>query len=222
MVLGIFGAGGLGREVEIIANKINKIEHKWSEIIFIDDDSSITDVYGTTCMSLADAIKLNSLDLEVVVAVGEPATRQLLFDKLDSLGVKHATLIHPGVYIDHSTTIGKGSVLCEGVTITTHVTLEDNVYVHPHAIVGHDIHIGKHSMIGAGAVLGGHNTIGSMVYMGSLSGTKEELTIGDNVIISAGAIVFRDAEPGYILVGNPARPVRKNEGEGVFHRNTAK
>lgn len=37
MVLGIYGSGGLGREVLELAKQINAISNRWSKIIFIDD-----------------------------------------------------------------------------------------------------------------------------------------------------------------------------------------
>ena len=75
-------------------------------------------------------------------------------------------------------------------------------------------------MIGSNSEIGGDNKLGKRVYMGFLSGTKEGLKIGDDVIISAGGIVFRDVEPNMIMVGNPARAMKKNDGQGVFHRHS--
>ena len=36
------------------------------------------------------------------------------------------------------------------------------------------------------------------------------ITIGDNVIIGAGAVVVKDVPPDCVVVGNPARIVKKN------------
>lgn len=218
MVLGVFGAGGLGREVNIIARKINALEHRWEEIIYLDDDENIQNVYGAPCLTLKAAAEKYHEKLTAVIAIGEPATREKIYLKLKDMGISLATLIHPGVYIDETTKVGEGCVICEGVTITSAVTIDDNVYIHPHAVIGHDIHVGKHSMIGSNSEIGGDNKLGERVYMGFMSGTKEGLTIGSDVIISAGAIVFRNIEPNYIVVGNPARPMKKNDGQGVFHR----
>ena len=51
--------------------------------------------------------------------------------------------------------------------------------------------------IGDGAFLG----IGSAVLMG--------VTVGENAYVGAGAIVTTDVEPRTLVVGNPARPVRR-------------
>ncbi len=217
MILGIFGAGGLGREVHIIAKKIKAEKHCWEDIVFVDDDELITQVLGIKCYTF-DAFINAFDDVEIAIAIGEPAIREAVFNKVKDKGIRIATLVHPGIYIDETTRIGEGSVICEGVTITSCVTIEENVYIHPHAVIGHDIHIGAHSMIGSNSEIGGDNKLGTRVYMGFMSGTKEGLTIGDGAIISAGGIVFRDVEPDMIMVGNPARAMKKNDGQGVFHR----
>lgn len=215
MILGVFGASGLGREVQIIAKKINARENRWEKIIFIDDNETITEVLGTPSYTFDRAIELFP-DLEISIAIGEPATREKVYNRVREAGIKLANVIHPDTYIDESTRVGEGVTICEGVTITSCVIFEDNVYIQPHAVIGHDIHIGKHSVIGANVEIGGANKIGERVFIGFMVGTLQGLTIGDDVEISAGSIVFRDIESGMIVMGNPARVIRKNEGRGVF------
>ena len=215
MVLGIYGAGGLGREVYILAKKINQNRSRWTEIVFIDDANNITEMQGKRVLTLSAIVQEYS-ELEVVIAVGEPSVREILYKRVKEHDISLATVIHPQIYIDETTKIGDGVVICEGVTITCDVTIGDNSYIQPHAVIGHDISIGMHTVISANCHIGGTNKIGNRVYMGFLSGTKEHLTIGNDVICSAGAIVFRDMPDEVIAVGNPARIMKKNEEKKVF------
>lgn len=215
MVLGIYGYGGLGREVYVIANKINRMEKRWSDIIFVDDAAESLDAVGVSVYSFLRAIEEFS-ELEIVIGVGEPAIRAVLFAKVKNENIKIATIIHPGVYIDNTTIIGEGTVICEGVTITCNVKIGCNTYIQPHAVIGHDISVGSHSVIGTSCQIGGLNHIGERTYMGFLSGTKEGLSIGNDVICSAGAIVFKDLPDAVIVVGNPARIMKRNEDKRVF------
>ncbi len=217
MVLGIYGTGGLAREVYIIAKKILNKVHRWEDIVFIDDINDITELEGRKVYRFFTAIKSFS-DFELSIAVGEPALRDEIYSLAHNNQVKLATLIHPGVYIDESTKIGDGVIICDMATITSHVVISDNVYLQPHVVIGHDIFIGRHSVIGANCQIGGANHIGERVYMGFNSGTKENLTIGKDVICSAGAIVFRDIPDEVIVVGNPARIMKKNEDKKVFRK----
>lgn len=54
MVLGIYGAHGLAQEVNIIAKKINGVDRRWTEMVYIDDVNDISDVRGTRYISLKD------------------------------------------------------------------------------------------------------------------------------------------------------------------------
>lgn len=217
MLLAIYGAHGLAREVYIIARKINQIDHRWSEYCFIDDINEITAVNGVQVYKFSELIKdRKKSDIEVVIAVGEPSVRDFMYYKVKDAGIGLATLIHPGVYIDETTKIGEGVVIAEGVTITANVEIGDNTYIQPHAVIGHDIKIGRHAVIGSNCQIGGGDCIGERVFMGFLSGTTDHISIGNDSIISAGAIVFKELPEGVIAVGNPARIMKKNETKRVF------
>ncbi|WP_439546234.1 acyltransferase [Sandarakinorhabdus sp.] len=64
----------------------------------------------------------------------------------------------------------------------------------------HPIHIGRRCFIGGG----------SMIMPG--------VTIGDESIVAAGAVVFTDVPPRSIVAGNPARVVRSDIKVGSFGR----
>ena len=50
-------------------------------------------------------------------------------------------------------------------------------------------------------------TIGRNVWIGALAVILPGVTMGDDAIVGAGAIVTRDVAPGTTVVGNPARPL---------------
>ncbi len=217
MVLGIYGAHGLAQEVHIIAKKINSVDGRWDEIVYIDDVNDISELQGRRVYKFEELLKTyTKKDLEIVIAVGEPAVREMMYQKVKEHDIKLVSLIHPGIYLDETTSIGEGVVICEGATITSNVTIEDNSYVQAHAVIGHDIQIGKHTIIGSNCQIGGADVIGDRVFMGFLSGTTDHIQIGDDVFISAGAIVFKDLPDEVVAVGNPARIMKKNEQKRVF------
>ncbi len=217
MLLAIYGAHGLAREVYIIARKINQIHHRWSEYCFIDDINEIAEVNEVKVYKFSELMKeRKNNDIEVVIAVGEPGVRDFMYQRVKDEGVRLATLIHPGVYIDETTTVSEGVVIAEGVTITDNVEIGANTYIQSHAVIGHDIKIGQHTVIGSNCQIGGGDYIGDRVFMGFLSGTTDHISIGNDSVISAGAIVFRELPEGVVAVGNPARIMKKNESKTVF------
>ena len=51
--------------------------------------------------------------------------------------------------------------------------------------------------------------IGKGVWIGSGAKILPGVSIGDNAIVGAGAVVTKDVEANTIVVGMPAKPVRK-------------
>ena len=45
---------------------------------------------------------------------------------------------------------------------------------------------------------------------------KEKITIGDDVIVGMGAVVYKDIEAELTVIGNPARATRGNDDHKVF------
>ena len=127
MILGIYGAGGLGREVYELATIINSKDHRWDTIIFIDDSSNPDNPRNLTINTFSEVKKISNMkDIEVCIAVGEPFVRETLYKRLDSDGIKMATLIHPEVNIPESTQIGKGVIICNLFTTKIYIIISSS------------------------------------------------------------------------------------------------
>ena len=216
MILGIYGAGGLGREVLELARIYNAQNNKWTDIIFVIDGEPEGMVNGAKVYNVDIAIKEMANDIEFVIAIGEPAVREKLFKKLNSQNLKFATIVHPDVNIAETTTIGKGSIISQGCFISFNITIGDNVYIQPHASLGHDDVIKEGALLSGFTNIAGNVTIGSYSYLGLSVAVKERTTIGDNSIIGMFSAVYKDIESGVIAMGNPARVMKMNEDRKVF------
>ncbi|CAM7177608.1 MULTISPECIES: acetyltransferase [Enterobacter] len=211
MKLGIYGAGGLGREVLVLAQQLNS-SRRWEEIFFIDDVTSENIVAGIPVYHFA---LLDHVNTEIVIALGEPVARQKLAEKVLKKCAL-STLIHPSVFIPPDSQIGAGAILCNGAFISSNVTVGENVLVQPQACLGHDTEVKAHSVISSNVTLAGHCQLGLRVFIGMNCAVKENTAIGDDAIVGMGSAVFSDIPPATISLGNPARAMRKNEQGKVF------
>lgn len=215
-VLGIYGASGLGREVLELAEIINFREKQWDEFIFIDDGNVPPVISGKNVFKYENAKGEYGESLEIAMGIGEPIVREKLFTKIDGDGIQTPTLIHPNVYIPASTKIGNGVIIQDGCFISVNVNIKEHVILQPRCAVGHDCVIEPECVISTFDSIAGAVHIGRCSYIGMSVTIRELVKIGEYSIIGMGSVVVKDIPDEMIAMGNPARPMKRNEDRKVF------
>lgn len=216
MILGIYGAGGLGREVLELARIINQREKKWDDIIFVIDGDGGNKINDVIVYSYQDAVKKYKEDLEISIGVGEPAVREKLFAKIRKDEIEAATLIHPDICIPSTTKVGKGVTIQYGCFISCNVEIANYVYIQPHVNVGHNDVLKEGCVLSGMVNLAGNVTIGKCTYLGLSTAIREGVSVGDYSIVGMYSAVHKDIPDEMIAMGNPARPMKRNEEHHVF------
>lgn len=216
MILGIFGAGGLGREVLELAKIINEKDNRWEDIVFIDDAQFGKTINDVKVYSYADAVSHFKNNIEMTICVGEPETRKKLFDKIENDGIQAPTLIHPNVFIPKSTKIGKGVTIQCDCFISCNVVIEDYIYIQPQTSVGHDCVLHEGCSLSGKVSLAGAVEVGEYTYIGLCAVVKECVKIGKKTIIGMSSSVYNDIGDEVVAIGNPARIMKKNIDNRVF------
>jgi sugar O-acyltransferase (sialic acid O-acetyltransferase NeuD family) len=215
MNLGIYGSGGLGKEVFDLAVRLNKVSPTWAKIMFVDDYRDEGAFYGTESIRF-ETILTHKKDFECAIAIGEPSSREKLFEKLSENGISLSTLVDPTVFVSPTAKIGAGTIVCELASIHADVHIGKNCLIQPYCVIGHDTEIGDHSVLSTHCAPGGSSIYGKRLFAGMHSSIKEKLMIGDDVIIAMGAAVFQSLPSGTTVVGNPARITRGRDDHKVF------
>ncbi len=215
MNLYIYGSGGNGCELCDIAERVNSQKERWKNVFFVDDIREERSWYGRKVYRF-DEMLADKHEYECIISLGEPLHRQSLYEKLASHNVPFATLIDPSAEISPSASIGQGCIIGSRSFISSNSKIKENTMLEVNTIVGHDISIGKHSVISSCTVIGGATDIGDETFIGLNCTVKDKLKIGNRCVIGMGSSVFNDINDGYIALGNPARPVKKNEQRKVF------
>lgn len=215
MKLCIYGSSGAGREVFEIANRINLKGGIWKEILFIDDFREDSNLLGSRIIRFKD-LSRNDVELEVVIAVGEPEFRMDLFKKIEGLGLKITSLIDPSAVVSKSCIINKGCIIYANAIISCDVKLNENVMIQFNSVVGHDIDIGAHSVVSSRVIIGGGVTIGERAFVGMGASIKEKCSVGNQSILGMGSNLFTNIGASVIAIGNPARIIRRNDELRVF------
>jgi sugar O-acyltransferase (sialic acid O-acetyltransferase NeuD family) len=218
MILCIYGAGGFGKEVFDIAVRINSENSEWDEILFLDDALHLGEsVYLGRLFNIETVLsESDKNNIEVVVAIGEPAVRRKLYQKVKKLQFNFATLVDPSSIISPSAKLGEGVIVAPYCSVSSSVEIGDNVAINTHSIIGHDIVVGEHSVLSSFVNIGGACIVGKNSYLGMGALIKEGVDVGSDSIIGMGSVVFKDIPSGVIAMGNPARPLRRNEDGKIF------
>ena len=213
----IYCAGGFGKEVMDIARRFNAKSKQWSAIHFLDDSSLDKIKYDANVHKFEDFLTSGSmLSGEVVIASGEPAIREKLYNRLNSNGVTLGALVDTSSIVAETVLIEPGVVITPLCSISSDARLKKNSSVNTMSIVGHDVEVGENSVISSMVNIGGACKIGRNCYIGMGALIKESVVIGDNVIIGMGSVVYSDIPSDVIALGNPARPMRPNTDKKVF------
>ncbi len=146
-----------------------------------------------------------------VGAIGDNRIRRQLFESGVAHGLRPLTVYHPSAICSVSAQVGAGSVLCPAAVVNARAVLGVNVIVNTGAIVEHDCVIGDHVHIATGASLSGTVRVGNGAHIGAGSTVRQCISIGEGATLGAGAVVVKDVEPWTVVVGVPARVMKRQE-----------
>lgn len=211
--IAIFGVGGFGREVLSLIKEINKVEFQWNIIGFFDDGHEVGEIInGYPVIGKITDLNEWSKPLSLIVAIGSPKVKELIVSKINNDNINFPTLIHPNVIIGDSNyvKIGSGCIICAGNIITTNIEVKNFVILNLMCTVGHDTIIGEYSSFMPSCNISGEVNIGKSVYCGTGVKIINQLSIGDNSIIGAGAVVTNNQPSNCTIVGVPAKVIKMN------------
>lgn len=205
----IIGAGGFGREVAWLVERINEITPTWNIKGFIDDNESLWGCKEDAYNVVGDCEYLKTLGkVHAVCAVGSARVRKIIIDKLANSSVIFATLIDPTVIISKRTEIGEGTIICAGTIITVDIRIGNHVIINLDCTLGHDDIIEDFVTIYPSVNVSGNVTVGECSELGTGMQIIQGKSIAQNTIIGAGAVVVKDLNESGTYVGSPAKKIK--------------
>ena len=126
-------------------------------------------------------------------------------------GITFSPLVHPTAYLGSHARYGEGAIICPHAVIGPNSRIGNFTRINRASTIGHDTEIGDFSDVAPGASIAGLVRIGEKTTIGIGSTVIDGVSIGSNSVVGAGAAVVSDVPDNVVVVGVPAKVLRKNE-----------
>ena len=213
----IAGAGGLAREVAVLAETVSAAgnQEPWHLLGFVDRHRSRVGERCGRWSIIGDDVHIQEYpgSICVVAAIGFPADLARVNSFLAALpNVSRPVLVHPAAVVDcQSVSMGDGCVVSAGVVVTTDVVIGSGCILNLQCTLGHDACVGRDTVINVGAKVSGRVRIGDRCLLGSGAVVLQDVRIGDDAVVGAGAVVTKDVPAGATVAGVPARVISRED-----------
>lgn len=199
----IVGAGGHGLVVADAAIE----QGLWSEIAFLDDQvTKLASISNIPVLSETnDVHKYINQFQDLIVAIGDNKRRLQIIDECQNKGFNIPFVSHPTATISNYAKIGSGTFLAAQSVVNAGVMLGKGCIINTGATVDHDNVLSDGVHVSPGANLGGGVSVGKCSWIGIGASIREQVSIGENVIVGAGAAVINDVDDNLQMLGVPAR-----------------
>ncbi len=150
-------------------------------------------------------------NLHYIVAIGGKfgKIRVEISNKLEALGLKGITSIHPKAVIADNVIIGKGVQILINATIATRVIIGNYCIVNTSSSIDHECRLEDGVHIAPGATLAGCVSIGKNTFIGIGATILPSIKIGENSIIGAGSVVTKNIPANCVAYGVPAVVIKQ-------------
>jgi len=146
-------------------------------------------------------------DCYFVIAIGDQNVRERISNYM--IDAKWYTAIHPSSVISAmNTSIGEGTVVMANVVINPYAQIGAHCIINSSATVEHDNVIEDFAHISVGTKLSGNVKIGKRTWVGIGTTVSNGITVCEDCMIGAGAVVVKDIEEPGTYVGVPVKKIK--------------
>jgi sugar O-acyltransferase (sialic acid O-acetyltransferase NeuD family) len=206
----ILGAGGFAKQL------LSSLDFHFSDVYLFDDQNLANEIDLSKFFSVLEnwnqvADRFVADNNDFIVGVGNPEQRKALFKKAVELGGNPVVAVSSNASVSQlGSKVFNGTSILRNTVVEPYTVIQEGVAINVGSFVAHDCSIGSFSVLGPYSKLLGNVSIGKRCVVGAGATVLPNITVSDGVVIGAGAVVTKNVEPNTIMVGNPAKPLKRN------------
>ena len=201
-------------KARVIVEMINEIYGSSAEVVGIFDKTLTKPTFSSNIKHYSQNFKLNAICKQsthfIICMGGEHGyARYLTAKKLEEAGLKPLSLISEYSILDKLECVGSGLQTMPGAVAHKFSTIGDQCILNTNSTIDHECIIGNGVHIMGSASVAGCVKIGNYSTVGTNATILPNVKIGNNVFVGAGAVVTRDIPDNEVVVGVPAKFLRR-------------
>ena len=204
----VVGSSGHAKEV------ISAIESRNGSILGIIVEAESTPPYLGIEQVIEYSSELNLNGKNVVIGIGNNRKRKFVFNKIKSRWPRanFPPVVHHGVYIPESVTLGAATVILSNAAIGPEVKFGIGSLIQHGVAISHDSILGSFSSVGLNSVLAGNVKVGDFVTIEMLVSIARGVTIGSFSHVGSNSFADVDIPANVLAYGVPAKLIKSNLG----------
>lgn len=116
-----------------------------------------------------------------------------------ALGYRLYTFIHSTAFVASSASISENVLIFPHAIVEPRATIHEGVFIRSGAYVSHETEIGAYSYLAPKCTFSGKVITGSHCFFGTNSTIRDRVTIGQDVVIGAAAVVLKNLDNEAII-----------------------
>lgn len=212
---GIFGTGGLAREVMPVCHAMleRRFPNTEFELVFVSGDAN-PPLLVNDCrvMREQDFLAADVDERFYNIAINDSRLREKIAEAVGSTA-RPFSIVADSHHRGSANEIGEGAILCPFTSVTSNARIGRFFQANHYARVAHDCVIGDFVTFAPSVQCNGGVIIERHAYIGSGAVIKQSMperpmVIGEGAVVGMGAVVTKSVPPFSTVVGNPARIIR--------------
>lgn len=211
----IIGAGGLGKDVQWLLERMNEEDETWNILGYVDDGIEAGRlVDDLPILGTVDYLLEYDKPLAVVCAIASTKIRRRIIKKLEQNDkLEFPNVIDPSALLSKRIKMGRGNIILAGNIMSVDIRIEDFCIFNADCTIGHDVVMGSYVTVYPSANVSGCVELCDGTEIGTGCHIIQGIKVGSGTIVGAGAVVIRELPSDCTAVGNPAVPVKYHSGE---------